>query len=275
MKTTNLLGLTLKTLTLAGFCFLFSPNVSAQTPSATDPFYILREYMKVEPGMGEQYLKTEVTWKKVHARRKTEEKIVDWVLYRRLFPSGTNSEYEYMTLTVFKTGKELEAATSMNWEYITKGMSADDLAIANNTEKTRKLVSRSLDQQMERVQPGPSGRFVKLTQVRAVAFQGGELAKHEHMMKPVFEEAVKMGKIAGWRFGSHVYPMDDNTGNYYRAINTNTLDEMLNNENNGYLQTAFKKVYPDKDYMTTMKTIRSSITTFPKEEIWERVDKLD
>ena len=187
-----------------------------QTAPPADPFYILREYMKIEPGMEADYLKTEAVWKKVHQRRKTEGKIVDWVLYRRLFPSGSNMAYSYMTITVFKSGKELEEATNMTWDYIIKGMSAEDLAIGNNTEKTRQLVSRSLDQQIERVQPGTTGRFVKLTQVKVVAGQGAELKKHEKMMEAVFIEAVKMGKIGGWRFGAHIYPNDPNTGGFYQ-----------------------------------------------------------
>lgn len=246
-----------------------------QAVTAADPYFILREYMKIEPGMETEYLKTEATWKKVHQRRKTEGKIVDWVLYRRLFPSGSNMPYSYMTITVFKSGKELEEATNMTWDYIVKGMSAEDLAIGNNTEKTRSLVSRSLDQQIERVQPGTTGRFVKLTQVKVVAGQGAELKKHEKMMEAVFIEAVKMGKIGGWRFGAHIYPNDPNTGGFYRAINTNTLEEMVNNESNGYLEMAFKKVYPTKDYAATMKMIRETIISYPMEEIWERVDKID
>ena len=246
-----------------------------QAVTAADPYFILREYMKIEPGMETEYLKTEATWKKVHQRRKTEGKIVDWVLYRRLFPSGSNMPYSYMTITVFKSGKELEEATNMTWDYIVKGMSAEDLAIGNNTEKTRSLVSRSLDQQIERVQPGTTGRFVKLTQVKVVAGQGAELKKHEKMMEAVFIEAVKMGKIGGWRFGAHIYPNDPNTGGFYRAINTNTLEEMVNNESNGYLEMAFKKVYPTKDYAATMKMIRETIISYPLEEIWERVDKID
>ena len=246
-----------------------------QAVTAADPYFILREYMKIEPGMETEYLKTEATWKKVHQRRKTEGKIVDWVLYRRLFPSGSNMAYSYMTITVFKSGKELEEATNMTWDYIVKGMSAEDLAIGNNTEKTRSLVSRSLDQQIERVQPGTTGRFVKLTQIKVVAGQGAELKKHEKMMEAVFIEAVKMGKIGGWRFGAHIYPNDPNTGGFYRAINTNTLEEMVNNESNGYLEMAFKKVYPTKDYAATMKMIRETISSYPLEEIWERVDKID
>ena len=305
MKIISLLHQASKALVIAGICLFFTTSSPAQklavntitdpheplteylkiastitnepatAVTAADPYYILREYMKIESGMETEYLKTEATWKKVHQRRKTEGKIVDWVLYRRLFPSGSNTAYSYMTITVFKSGKELEEATNMTWDYIVKGMSAEDLAIGNNTEKTRSLVSRSLDQQIERVQPGASGRFVKLTQVKVVPGQGAELKKHEKMMEAVFIEAVKMGKIAGWRFGAHIYPNDANTGGFYRAINTNTLEEMLNNESNGYLEVAFKKVYPTKDFAATMKLIRENISSYPMEEIWERVDKVD
>ncbi|MBK9491535.1 MAG: hypothetical protein IPO07_24135 [Haliscomenobacter sp.] len=37
-----------------------------------------------------------------------------------------------MTVTRFKSGKELEEAGKMTWDYITKGMSKEDLGIADN-----------------------------------------------------------------------------------------------------------------------------------------------
>lgn len=76
MKNTQSTNVALRLLAIAGFCLLVSIVAAAQ--DATDaPVYLLREYMKVEPGMEEEYLKIEQLWKKVHQRRKDEGKILN------------------------------------------------------------------------------------------------------------------------------------------------------------------------------------------------------
>jgi hypothetical protein len=70
MKTNQSMWLKLKVSIFSIACLLFSTLTFAQTTNTqtVDPVYILREYMKVESGMEEDYLKTEAIWKKVHER---------------------------------------------------------------------------------------------------------------------------------------------------------------------------------------------------------------
>jgi hypothetical protein len=269
MKKSKLINAASRSMAIAGFCLLFSIIASAQAaPDA--PVYLLREYMKVEPGMDEEYLKVEQLWKKVHQRRKDEGKILNWNLSRRSF-YGTHADYDYMTVTAFKSGKELEEAQNMTWEYITKGMTADEIALANTTGKTRKMVSSSLSYQLLKSQSPAENRFIKITQAKAAPGKGAELEKAEALMKPVFDEAGKMGAISGWRFGRHLYPRSAESANYYRIESAATMDQMLTHESNGYLEKAFKKIYPAKDFAATMKSVRDMITLLDV-ELLERVD---
>jgi hypothetical protein len=254
---------------IAFFC-LASASAHAQTPTPSEPVYIQREFMKVLPGMNADYLKVEQVWKTVHQRRKDEGKILGWTLYRSIYPSGTNSAYDYMTSTRFKNGNDIADSNSMTWDYITKGMGKEDLDVANNTGKTRNLVSTSLYYMMESASPGAG--FLKLTHLSAQSGKGGELEKLEKMMKPVFEEAIKTGKIATWTFGSKMYPYSSETGNYYRVIGTNSLEQMLESDNTNYIEAAFKKVYPNKDYAATMKSFRD-IIEIHSSELWVKVDE--
>lgn len=269
MKNTQSTNVALRSFALAGFCLLFSIVAAAQdAPDA--PVYLLREYMKVEPGMEEEYLKVEQLWKKVHQRRKDEGKILNWNLSRRSF-YGTDAPYDYMTVTAFKSGKELEEAQQMTWEYITKGMTPEEIALANTTGKTRKMVSSSLSYQLLRSQSTAENRFIKIIQAKAAPGKGADLEKAEAMMKPVFDEAGKMGAISGWRFGRHLYPRSAEGANYYRIESTSTMADMLTHESSGYLEKAFKKVYPTKDFAATMKSVRDLITLLDV-ELFERVD---
>ena len=272
MKIKSFLGYASAIMFLLFFNVVPTTQLSAQTPATDEPVYILREFMKVEPDMGDDYLKVEKVAKKVHQRRVDEGKIIGWDLFRRVF-NGTNADYDYMVVTRFKNGKDLEEASKMSWEYITKGMSAADLALANNINKTRRMTSSSLSVMLNNALTTRESHFIKLTQVKAASGKGSELEKMETMMKPVFEEAIKKGDISAWRFGRNLYPMKAGGANYYRVITTTTLDEMLKADNNAvnYIETAFKKVYPNKDWATTNKSF-SDIITILDMDLFESVD---
>lgn len=268
MKNIEQLSSVIKALVFAGLCLLFSMPVSAQTPPA-EIVYVESNLMKVEPGMEADYLKAEQVWKKVHQRRMADGKILNWLLIHRLYPSGTNADYDYQTATFFKSGKELEEAKNMTWDYLTKGMSKEDLAIAENTTKTRKMVARALFMELERGKPG--GRFVQYVHMKVANGKEEEVEKFAKMMNPVLAEANKMGNITSWVFGRHLYPQTADGENYYRIFITNSLDDILKNETNGYFMEAFKKVYPNKDFMATMNGV-GMISKDLGTEIWEIID---
>jgi len=253
------------------FVTMCSNLLQAQTPANSDQLFIVKEFMKVEPGMEEAYLKTEQLWKKVHQRRVDEGKIVSWSLTRRTF-SGTDAPYDYVLFTAYKSGKEMdEANSSMNWDYVTKGMTVEELVIANNTTKTRKLVSSQLLMGLNRVQPQQNNRYMKITQVKAAPEKSDELEKMETMMKPVFEEACKKGNVTGWRFGKNLYPQATGAANYYRAVAAANMDDMLKIESGDFLAAAFKKVHPTKDWKATKKSFNDIITIMDS-ELLELVD---
>jgi hypothetical protein len=253
-----------------------SVNLLAQTSTSNqlnEPNYLLREYMKVEPGQEEAYLKIEKLWKKVHQRRIAEGKIMAWTLSERVY-YGSNAPYDYVTTTVYKSGKEMDEANALTWEYIIKGLTPDEVTLINTTNKTRKMVSSQLSYQTERVQSTPNANvYWKISQVKSLPGKGAELERHEKMMKPVFEEASKMGDISGWRFGENIFPRAKDGSNYYRVIATKNMDDMLKAENGDYIAKAFKKVYPDKDWATMNKTI-ADLITIQDVELLHRVDSV-
>ena len=242
----------------------------AQT-TPIQPNYLLREYMKVNPGKESDYLKVEKVWKKIHQRRIKEGKISSWTLSKKVY-GGSYASYDYVTTTVFKSGKEMDEAASLNWDYITAGLSPEDLAIVNTTGDTRKMTSSQLIYQTQRVQAeGSIFKYWQITQVKAKQGFGAELEKYEAMMKPVFEEAAKSGQISGWRFGENLFPRRANEGNYYRVIITKNMEDLLNSEKNSYLSAAFKKVYPTKDWKVFSKAMNDIITTLDV-DLLERID---
>lgn len=243
----------------------------AQTPAETpfEPTFTEWEFMKVLPGKEADYLKVEKVWKKVHQRRKAEGKILAWTLLRRVYPNGTNTAYDYAAITTYKSGVELEATSTLTLEYVLKGLSKEEVAIVNNTANTRNKVGNRLSMLLERIQP--LTKYLRITSMRINPGKGEDLEKMEKMMNPVFQEANKAGSLACYRFARKLYPRDEMGGTYFRIYGTNTMDQMIKNETNGFVATAYKKVYPTKDFKDVQKGILDLMTVVDT-EVWETVD---
>lgn len=76
--------------------------VSAKTPI---PFkYILIDFMKVKPGMEEEYIKVEQDdWKPFHQLLVDGNKMASWALWGRILPGGTAVDHDYVTSNAYAT----------------------------------------------------------------------------------------------------------------------------------------------------------------------------
>ena len=83
-------------------------SVPADEPPA-EKFYAVVRYQKVEPGMMDEYLKMLDSFKKAIQQRKDKGELRYWRVFRRTFPSGVNVKYDYISVTAFDTGEQLEA----------------------------------------------------------------------------------------------------------------------------------------------------------------------
>ena len=67
--------------------------ITAFAQPSTPPKYILIDYMKVEPGKGQQYIKMEQDlWKTVHKTQIENKNIESWAVYSVRYPSGTQAD---------------------------------------------------------------------------------------------------------------------------------------------------------------------------------------
>ena len=67
-------------------------------------------YMKVKPGMYDDYLKLEKAWKKIHAANKKAGKLHDWSLVEMLSPSGASNEYDFVCRNTYIGAAALAAS---------------------------------------------------------------------------------------------------------------------------------------------------------------------
>jgi hypothetical protein len=82
------------------------------TRSAPVPFrYAVMDFMKVRPGMIDEYLEVErEDWKPLHQVLTDEGNRVGWALWDYLVPGGTGSDHDFMTAMLFTDYASIKAA---------------------------------------------------------------------------------------------------------------------------------------------------------------------
>ena len=85
-------------------------------------------FVKVKPGMTESYLIDMKTTKKINNGLKANKTINSWQLYRRVYPRGSEMEFDYVTFQVYPGVKEMESRKDwIPWNAPMKELSAKEI----------------------------------------------------------------------------------------------------------------------------------------------------
>ncbi|HMQ48426.1 MAG TPA: hypothetical protein PKA00_13515 [Saprospiraceae bacterium] len=189
-----------KTILLAVLCCLSNHFLSAQD---TQGYYTF-DYMKVAPGMHEEYLKLEKAWKKIHQANIKEGKYMAWELTRVEYPCGDNEEYNYVTRTNFRGEKQL-ANYLGNWTMpanLESLLSKEELALVERSSEIRTWVKSEVWFH-EDMTVGKDINNEKIVVFNYFNFpESGSRTDHfrveREIWKPVHEARIKDGKMIGW-----------------------------------------------------------------------------
>ncbi|MFQ5448062.1 MAG: hypothetical protein ACE5FF_14140, partial [Saprospiraceae bacterium] len=128
-------------LTLAVFSLLFHGQINAQND---DTEYVVVDYMKVKPGMHDKYLECEQAWKLIHQQFVKEGKITGWSFERVVYPSGTDTEYDYITITHYKNWESMNTQNRMPLDEVFAALPEDKRAAAENFAEYRDMVKSEI-----------------------------------------------------------------------------------------------------------------------------------
>ncbi len=175
--------------------------------------YYSMDYMMVMPDMHEDYIACEQAWKKIHAHNKSAGKIESWALMRIFSPSGSSTDYNYVTRTRFKDRHQLAAYQDNpimpeNWESL---LTDDEVALVNRTSALRTYVKSELLSSQERILADDISdvgvavlNFFKMP-------KGVRRTEHMKMERdlwmPFHKQSVARGKIKGWVMLQRELPM--------------------------------------------------------------------
>lgn len=101
--------------------------------------YITVHFMKAAPGkMGEYYELEKTLFRKAHQIRADKGQLRSWFLMSRVFPSGHDSEYDFITLNVYDSKEAAEKPWDM--DAISAGLTPEEFKSGESIFAMREIV---------------------------------------------------------------------------------------------------------------------------------------
>jgi hypothetical protein len=236
-------------------------------------------FIKVKPGMTESYLIDMKTAKKINNGLKANKTINSWQLYRRVYPRGSEMEFDYATLLVFPSAKEMESRKDwVPWNAPMKELSAketiDYLSSLGNVRTT--VRTELYDYKMGVGSAVKPGDFVQLNLVNAKPGSSDAVEKVWESLKPVMEECIKAGKLKGYSVWKRTYVTNvGNLSDYSVTFSFSTFEQATSwASGKTGMGEEYKKVYPKEDF-AALGTKLTSLRDIVGQELWELVDVTD
>lgn len=247
---------------LAIFLCLNIHMVSAQDPESKGPTYHSVHYMKVKPGMHDDYLKLEKAWKKLHLANIKGGKYEKWVLTEVISPNGASTEYNYITRQSFNGDAQLAAHFEQsfmpkNWKSM---LTPEEISLVEKTSKIRTMVKSEVWSSID-------GVFAEdMTNSKVHVFnyfdfpEGSNRGKHvkmeQEIWKPIHQARIDAGDLKGWAlvrlempFGAAM-PYHNGTVDIYE-----NMEQFLKP-----FDASFEKVHPGKDIDAMFEKTRAAST---------------
>jgi hypothetical protein len=224
----------------APFVWNLAPT-EAQQP--TPPKYAMLEFMKIEPGKRDDYLKMErELWMPIHRERLKAGLIKSWTLWNRRFPGGTSYEYDTIAITTFEKFTDVE--TSYPPEVYTRAhpnMKVDERNA--RTVATRNMVRTEFVQLLDYTQMTASSAPPKYAYIGYMKHEPGKgyVNLEGKYWKPIHQERVNRGILRWWSLYQVRLPGGSNKE--YSFFTIQLLDDFAHLENQ-YPAGIWEKVHP-------------------------------
>ena len=122
---------------------------AAPIPGGDPSSYVYVQFMKAKEGKaGEYYNLEKNTYTKIHQARVKAGEMKNWHFMSRLFPSGTDAQYDFVTINVFPTKD-----ASWNSAIVETALGKDEAAKLANPTTVRTMVREELWRPVLRTTP--------------------------------------------------------------------------------------------------------------------------
>jgi len=247
--------------TLTKYLFLIVAFICFTNISQAQKHYQSFDYMKVEAGNHQDYLAMEKVWKKIHTYNIKRGKISGWELLQVMSPTGSQTEYNYVTRISLKEGKQFEEfMTSFPMpENLDEMLTPEEMKLFKRTGELRTYVKNEVYSSLERILP----EGYQDAKIHVFNYfdhpEGKRRADHvkvekEHWM-PMHKARIEADLMEGWVMGGMMFPFGADQP--YHEITVDMYSDMTQYMKDYDFEEIFKEVHPDKSIEQLMKDTRS------------------
>lgn len=230
------------------------------------------DYMKVEQGKESDYVQLERNfWKKIHAERLKAGIIVSWGLWAVDFPSGTEADYNFVTVNMYDSFEKLGVDQYPDSLVSSAYPNGQGEYAMNQTPAARKLVRTEVYWLVDRIGPDgttPPSRYIGVDYMKVKGDTGEYLSVERDLWKPVHSERFKDGLVAGWWLWG--LRMPGGTSYSHDYVTVNDYNEFRQLENS-LPQSVYEKAYPN-GVPADMGSRTAASRDLVRAEVWELVD---
>ena len=160
--------------------------------------------MKVESTNVQDYLACERAWKKIHTANKEAGAIEGWGLEQIISPSGSATEYNFVTRQVFKDRKQLAEYQSKKYfpENGKTLLTPEEIKLVNRTGELRIYVKNEVWSSEEREvaedMSDADYAVINYFKMSDNVVRDDHLNVERKFWKPFHQQNIKEGKMKGW-----------------------------------------------------------------------------
>lgn len=198
-------------LLLATITKMYSQNNNAQP-------YVRFDFIKVADGQLAEYAQIESEWNKVHESLKKSGKILRWMQYDVMLPSGAAVEHNFVTVTLYKDYATLEnIVADLAQEFVKVYPDKNFYEFLAKTDKIRTRVKTEIFENQDGF--WKDGEFFKHKYAR-VDFMNTDWDRDEaytkleqNFWKPFHKKYMDAGHINGWQLCTKIFRSATDTYN--------------------------------------------------------------
>ncbi len=224
---------------------------------------IIANYIKVKPGMQQDYLELEQAWKKIH-KASIDRGIMDgWQLWRKMY-TGTSDEYDYITLHWYRN---FESTFIKYPEDLLEGIFTDEEidALVEKAYETREVVRRQVTHRILEAENSKPTRYLVINRMHVEEDKVNEyVALEEEIWKPYHEVCIEAGFRTHWGLWRE-WPFNEGQSIFSTVDGFDTPEQIMSGED------LLSKVHPDMTW-DEIDEKTSHARSIASVEVWELVD---
>lgn len=226
---------------------------------------VIANYMKVKPGMEEQYLDVEMQWKAIHQETIRQGIKTGWQLWRRLY-TGTEDEYEYITLEWYDN---FESTFNMYpdalMDKIYPGNTRE--VLEKKTFASRDLVRRQVSHLIMEAQNSKPAKYIVINRMHVAEKHVNDYVTIEdEIWRPYHEVCIEAGFRTHWALWRE-WPFKEGQSIFNTIDGFASTDQIMSGED------LLSKVHPDMTW-DEIDAKTENLRSIASVEIWELVDEV-